>query len=89
MALGAQRRDILRLVVGQGGRLVALGIALGMLGAFGLTRLMSSLLFGVRAFDPATFAAMAAVLWAVAMLASYLPARAAATIDPIVMLRAE
>jgi len=89
MALGAERRDILRLVVGQGGRLAALGIAVGMLGALGLTRLMSGLLFGVRAFDPATFAGMAVILWAVAMLASYIPARAAATIDPIVVLRAE
>ena len=89
MALGAERRDILRLVVGQGGRLAALGIGLGILGAFGLTRLMAGLLFGVRAFDPATFAAMAAVLWVVAMLASYLPARAAAAVDPIVVLRAE
>ena len=89
MALGAERRDILRLVVGQGGRLAALGIGLGILAALGLTRLMSGLLYGVRAFDPATFGAMAAVLWAVAMLASYLPARAAAAADPIVVLRAE
>ena len=89
MALGAQRRDILRLVVGQGGRLAALGVGIGVLGALGLTRLMSSLLFGVQAFDPATFAAMAGVLWLVAMLASYLPARAAAAVDPSVVLRAE
>ncbi len=89
MALGAERRDVLRLVVGQGGRLAAVGIAFGILGAFCLTRLMSGLLFGVSAFDPATFAAMALVLWAVAMLASYLPARAAARVDPIVVLRAE
>jgi predicted permease len=89
IALGAERRDILRLVVGQGGRLAAIGIGLGILGALGLTRLMSSILFGVRAFDPLTFGAMAAVLWSVAMLASYLPARAAAAVDPIVVLRAE
>jgi predicted permease len=89
MALGAERRDILRLVVGQGGRLAALGIGLGLLAALGLTRLMSGLLYGVHAFDPATFGAMAAVLWVVAMLASYLPARAAAAVDPIVVLRAE
>jgi len=89
MALGAERRDILRLVVGQGGRLATLGIGLGIVGALGLTRLMSSILFGVRAFDPLTFAGMAVLLWGVAMLASYLPARAAATVDPIVVLRAE
>ncbi|HET7453808.1 MAG TPA: ABC transporter permease [Thermoanaerobaculia bacterium] len=89
MALGAERRDILRLVVGQGGRLAAVGIGVGIVGALGLTRLMSGLLFGVRAFDPLTFGAMAVVLWGVAMLASYLPARAAAAVDPIVVLRAE
>ena len=89
IALGAERRDILRLVVGQGGRLAALGIGIGILAALGLTRLMSGLLYGVQAFDPATFGAMAAVLWVVAMLASYLPARAAAAVDPIVVLRAE
>jgi putative ABC transport system permease protein len=89
MALGAERRDILRMVVGQGGRLAALGIGIGLLAALGLTRLMAGLLYGIRAFDPATFGAMAAVLWLVAMLASYLPARAAAAVDPIVVLRAE
>jgi predicted permease len=89
MALGAERRDILRLVVGQGGRLATVGIGLGIVGALGLTRLMSSILFGVRAFDPLTFGGMAVLLWGVAMLASYLPARAAARVDPIVVLRAE
>ncbi|HET9792819.1 MAG TPA: ABC transporter permease [Thermoanaerobaculia bacterium] len=89
MALGAQRRDILRLVVGQGGRLATFGIGLGILGALGLTRLMSGLLYGVSSFDPATFGAMAAVLWTVAMLASYFPARAAAAVDPMAVLRAE
>jgi putative ABC transport system permease protein len=89
IALGAQRRDILRLVVGRGGRLATVGIGLGILGALGLTRLMSGILFGVRAFDPLTFGAMAAVLWVVAMLASWIPARAAAAVDPIVVLRAE
>ncbi len=89
LAMGAQRRDILRLIVGQGGKLAAAGIGLGVLGAFALTRLMSRLLFGVGALDPVTFAGMALILAAVAMLACYVPARAAARLDPIVVLRAE
>ncbi|MGH9443964.1 MAG: ABC transporter permease, partial [Thermoanaerobaculia bacterium] len=89
IALGAQRRDILRMIVREGGKLAAAGIGLGVLGAIALTRLMSRLLFGVGALDPATFAGMAAVLASVALLACYLPARAAAKHDPIVVLRAE
>jgi putative ABC transport system permease protein len=87
MALGAQTRDVLQLIVGQGLKLVGLGLAIGLLGAFALTRLMASLLFGVSAKDPLTFAAVAVVLALVALLACYLPARRASKVDPLVALR--
>jgi putative ABC transport system permease protein len=87
MALGADRKDVLRLVVGQGFRLVSVGVAIGMATALILTRLMQSLLFGVSATDPATFAAISAALVAVALLASYIPARKATKLDPMVALR--
>src|SRR6266571_2921103 len=89
IALGAARRDVLGLVVGQGLRLTVVGIALGLLGALALTRLMRSLLFEVSPQDPSTFVAGAAFLLVVGLLASYLPARRAATVDPAVALRAE
>jgi ABC-type antimicrobial peptide transport system permease subunit len=88
-ALGAQRRDVMRLVVGQGMRLTLIGIALGLAGSFALTRLMSSLLYGVTATDPITFIMVSAILSAAAFAACYLPARRAATIDPMVALRSE
>jgi putative ABC transport system permease protein len=89
IALGAQKRDVLKLIVGQGARLAAWGIAAGLLAAFGLTRLMSSLLFGVKAADANTFAAISLLLGAVALAASYLPSRRAMALDPVNALRHE
>ena len=89
MALGARPADVLGMVVGQGLRLGLIGVVAGALGALALTRLMSGLLFGISSFDPATFALMALVLGAVMLLASYIPARRATTVDPMVALRYE
>jgi putative ABC transport system permease protein len=89
MALGATPRDILSLVLRQGMTLALLGVAAGLAGAFALTRFLQSLLFGIAATDPVTFAAIPLLLVAVALLASYLPARRAALIDPMVSLRCE
>jgi putative ABC transport system permease protein len=89
MALGARSRDVLKLVVTQGGRLAAFGVAIGLSSAFALTRLMKSLLFGVSAADPLTFIAVALLLTVVALLACYIPARRAAKVNPIVALKYE
>lgn len=86
-ALGAQQGDILRLVVGQSVRLALAGVAVGVVGAFGLTRLMQNLLFHVSATDPATFVAVASLFLCVTLMASYIPARRATRIDPIAALR--
>ena len=89
MALGAQRGDVLRLVVGGGMKLTALGLLLGLSAAFALTRLLGSLLFGVGAFDPLTLAAVALLLSAIALLACILPARRASGLDPMNALRTD
>jgi putative ABC transport system permease protein len=83
MALGAQARDVLKLVIGQGMSLTVIGIVVGLAGAFALTRLLASLLFGVGTTDPATFIWIPVLLAAVSFLACYLPARRAARLDPI------
>jgi ABC-type antimicrobial peptide transport system permease subunit len=89
MALGAQRRDVLGLILWQGTRLALLGVAIGIAGAFALTRLMTELLYGVAATDPVTFAVLALTLTVVAMAACYLPARRATRVDPVAALRCE
>jgi predicted permease len=87
MALGAQTSDVLKLVIGQGLKLTLIGAALGLAGAFAVTRLLSSLLFGISTSDPATFGFVTFSLTVVALLASYIPARRAAKVTPMVALR--
>lgn len=89
LALGAQRRDILRLVLWQGLKLTMIGVAGGLALSLALTRFLSSMLFGVGANDPITFIAITLLLTGVALMACYLPARRATTVDPIVALRYE
>jgi putative ABC transport system permease protein len=89
MALGAQRSNVLRLVVGQGVKLATIGVLIGIAAALGLMRLLTTLLFGVSANDPITFAAASAILLLVALAACYIPARRAIAVDPMVALRYE
>jgi len=89
MALGAQRTAVLRLILGEGTRLAGIGVMIGIAASFAVTRLLASLLFGVSTTDPITFAGVAAILSAVALLASYLPARRAMRLDATVALRYE
>jgi putative ABC transport system permease protein len=89
MALGAQRTEVLRLIIGEGMLLTLVGVALGLGVALGVTRLMTGILYGVTATDPTTFVAVAGLLVAVAFIACYIPARRATRVDPLVALRYE
>jgi ABC-type antimicrobial peptide transport system permease subunit len=89
MALGAARADVLRLVVGQALRLTLIGMGIGLAGAYAVTRLMASLLFGVSASDPPTFVGVTVILALSALVAAWLPAERATRVDPMVALRSE
>jgi len=89
MALGATTSDVLKLVIGQGMLLAGIGLGIGLVAAFAVTRIMASLLFGVSATDPLTYLGLAALLGAIAFLACYIPARRATKVDPVTALRAE
>jgi putative ABC transport system permease protein len=87
MALGANPKDVQKLVVGQGLLLALIGVVAGLIGAYGLTRFMIALLYDTKATDPATFVGTAAILIMIAMAACYIPARRASKVDPMIALR--
>lgn len=89
MTLGAEPTRIFQLVVGQGFRLTAVGIIIGLIAGFALTRMMTAMLVGVKATDPATFASMGLLFLVIGLFASWLPARRAAALDPVLALREE
>jgi ABC-type antimicrobial peptide transport system permease subunit len=89
LALGARKADVIGLVMRQGARLALVGVGIGIAGALGLTRFLSSLLYGVKPADPLTFVAVSFILASVALLASYIPARRATQVDPMAALRCE
>jgi putative ABC transport system permease protein len=89
LALGAQVGDVLKMILGQGMAVIGVGLVVGLAAAFGLTRLLRSLLFGVGENDPLTFVAITLVLVFVALIACYIPARRATKVDPLVALRSE
>jgi putative ABC transport system permease protein len=89
VTMGAQPRDVFRIIVGEGLRLALVGVAIGLVAALALTRLLRTFLFGVSAYDPVTFIGVSVVLTAVAVAACYFPARRATQVDPLVALRYE
>jgi putative ABC transport system permease protein len=89
VALGAQRSDVLRLILSEGARLILFGVAIGLAASLGLTRLLATILFGVRTSDPVTLIFVSVILSAVAFLACYIPAQRATRVDPMVALRYE